>query len=460
MTNIEIKPENSLEIIQRAYTYLERLYNDDKRNIVNYTYRFTYKSYMRKTRLVINNDNYNDNVPYRVRNTSAKRYQTTLSGFLFANVRLHNHYLFLPEESLIVEYANGKFNVLDFLYSEKKNEDYGKILNKLFSSLDYKEFACFKNFNTFANDQAIESDFEEKLTAKTKEKLQSYLSGVSISRYYAPQCVHRYKSIFNDWINHCFNLNDEHSYDIGFDINLDLTHKEHFGIFEVNSLKARKDIYEEIKEIDDWFCGIFDDISTTLSSVFGKTLSSSLNTVNALTFNGYDQLNNLCNVSFFIPCNNEQSLNSNFDCFPCLEDSQGYIDIPLGCTNKLKLFNGDEIDLDDKDTSVLDYIPASYNLDNRDNFVVFSEYSYMLIFGQNNCNKLMREYPNYVYTESMENIRQAEKDKLFDISEEAFLDKMRELYQLRKEVIEAQQEDIEFNCRILDECVGNEINVI
>lgn len=279
MANIEIKPENSVEIIQRAYTYLERLYSDDKRNIVDYTYRFTYKSYMRNALLVINDDK----VPYRTRNTSAKRYQTTLSGFLFVNARLHTHYFFLPEESLIIEYDNGKFNVLDFLYSDKRNDDdYSKILNKLFSSLNYEEFACFKNFNTFVDDHIIESDFEVKLTAQIKDKLRSYLSVLSTSRYYAPQCVHRYNGIFNYWVKHFFNLNDERSYDIGFDVNLDLTHKEHFWIFKSSSLKAREDIYEEIQSIDNWFGGIFDDISATLSSVFGKTLSSNLNIVKRL----------------------------------------------------------------------------------------------------------------------------------------------------------------------------------
>ena len=457
MTNIEIKPENSVEIIQRAYTYLERLYNDDQRNIVNYTYRFKYKSYMRKTNLVINDDK----VPYRTRNTSAKRYQTTLSGFLFVNARLHTHYFFLPEESLIIEYDNGKFNVLDFLYSDKRNDDdYSKILNKLFSSLNYEEFACFKNFNTFVDDHIIESDFEVKLTAQIKDKLRSYLSVLSTSRYYAPQCVHRYNGIFNYWVKHFFNLNDERSYDIGFDVNLDLTHKEHFWIFKSSSLKAREDIYEEIQSIDNWFGGIFDDISATLSSVFGKTLSSNLNIVNALTLNTYHCLKNLGNVAFFIPYHNEQSLNGYFDVFPCLETPQGYIDIFSVNTNELRLFNGDVIDLSDKNTSVLDYIPASYNLDNRNNFHAFSEYSYTLVFSQENCNKLMQEYPNYVYAKSMENIRQAEKDKLLDISEDEFLDKMRELYQLRKEIIEAQQEDIEFNCKLLDECIGKEITVI
>lgn len=457
MANIEIKPENSVEIIQRAYTYLERLYSDDKRNIVDYTYRFTYKSYMRNALLVINDDK----VPYRTRNTSAKRYQTTLSGFLFVNARLHTHYFFLPEESLIIEYDNGKFNVLDFLYSDKRNDDdYSKILNKLFSSLNYEEFACFKNFNTFVDDHIIESDFEVKLTAQIKDKLRSYLSVLSTSRYYAPQCVHRYNGIFNYWVKHFFNLNDERSYDIGFDVNLDLTHKEHFWIFKSSSLKAREDIYEEIQSIDNWFGGIFDDISATLSSVFGKTLSSNLNIVNALTLNTYHCLKNLGNVAFFIPYHNEQSLNGYFDVFPCLETPQGYIDIFSVNTNEFRLFNGDVIDLSDKNTSVLDYIPASYNLDNRNNFHAFSEYSYTLVFSQENCNKLMQEYPNYVYAKSMENIRQAEKDKLLDISEDEFLDKMRELYQLRKEIIEAQQEDIEFNCKLLDECIGKEITVI
>lgn len=457
MANIEIKPENSVEIIQRAYTYLERLYSDDKRNIVDYTYRFTYKSYMRNALLVINDDK----VPYRTRNTSAKRYQTTLSGFLFVNARLHTHYFFLPEESLIIEYDNGKFNVLDFLYSDKRNDDdYSKILNKLFSSLNYEEFACFKNFNTFVDDHIIESDFEVKLTAQIKDKLRSYLSVLSTSRYYAPQCVHRYNGIFNYWVKHFFNLNDERSYDIGFDVNLDLTHKEHFWIFKKSSLKAREDIYEEIQIIDNRLGGIFDDISATLSGVFGKTLSSSLNIVNALTFNTYPCLKNLGSVLFFIPYHNEQSLNGYFNVFPCLETPQGYIDIFSVNSNELKLFNGDVIDLNDKNTRILDYIPTSYNLDNRNNFHAFSEYSYTLVFSQENCNKLMQEYPNYVYTESMKNIRQAEKDKLLDISEDEFLNKMRELYQLRKEIIEAQQEDIEFNCRILDECIGKEITVI
>ena len=251
MNNIELIQENSVEIIQRAYTYLERIYNDDQRNIVNHTYRFTYKSYMRNTYRVINDDK----VPYRCRYTLAKRYQTTLSGFLFVNVRLRNHYFFLPEESLIIEYNNGKFNVLDFLYPDKRNDDdYGKILDKLFSSLDDQEFALFENFNTFINDHIIESDFEAKLTGKTKEKLRTYLSFVSTNRYYAPQCVHRYKGIFNDWIKHCFNLNNEHSYNIGFDINLDLTNKENFWIFKNSSLKAREDIYEEIQDVSNQFC--------------------------------------------------------------------------------------------------------------------------------------------------------------------------------------------------------------
>ena len=95
--------------------------------------------------------------------------------------------------------------------------------------------------------------------------------------------------------------------------------------------------------------------------------------------------------------------------FPCLETPQGYIDIFSVNSNELKLFNGDVIDLNDKNTRILDYIPTSYNLDNRNNFLTFSEYSYTLVFSQENCNKLMREYPNYVYAKSMENIRQAEK---------------------------------------------------
>ena len=204
----------------------------------------------------------------------------------------------------------------------------------------------------------------------------------------------------------------------------------------------------------------FVDISTTFSSLFSNTLSSRLNTVDVLTLNTYPYLTNLGNVLFFIPYNNEWSVSNGFNCFSCLDTPQGYIDVFSRKHNELKLFNGDIIDLDDKDTSILDYIPTSYNLDNRNSFQVFSEYSYMLIFGQDNFNKLMHEYPNYIYAQSMKNIQQAEKDKLLDISEDEFLNKMRKLYQLRKKIIEGQQENIELNCRILDECIGKEINVI
>lgn len=453
MTNIEIKPENSLEIIQRTYTYLERLYSDDKRNIVDYTYRFTYKSYMRHSYLVTNDDK----VPHRWRYTSAKRYQTTLSGFLFVNARLRNHYFFLPEESLIIEYDNGKFKVLDFLYSDQTTDDYAKILDKLFSSLDYKEFACFKHFNSFTKDDIIKRDFEAKLSDKTKNKLQNYLSSISASRYYAPQCVNRYSGIFNNWLKHFFNLNDEHLYEIGFDINLDLTHKENIYVFKVGELKFRDDILEEVKEINEWLYSLSDDIKTTLSALFGRSLSVGLNTIDSLTVNTYPYLTALGSTLFFLPYHTKD-----FDGLASLNiTSQGYIDIPYDSANELKLFDGSLIEFDDDKTYVLDFIPSSNDLEAGNFFPSVQEMSHILIFGRKNCEKLTKNYSNYIYKESLENIQRAEKDKLPDISEDDFINKMRELYPLYKELQEAQQENIEFHYEILDECAGNkEINVI
>lgn len=452
MTNIEIKPENSLEIIQQAYTYLERLYSDDKRNIVDYTYRFTYKSYMRHSYLVTNDDK----VPHRWRYTSAKRYQTTLSGFLFVNARLHNHYFFLPEESLIIEYDNGKFNVLDFLYSDKTNDDYAKILDKLFSSLNYEEFACFKHFNSFTKDDIIKCDFEAKLSDKTKNKLQNYLSSISISRYYAPQCVHRYSGIFNYWLKHFFNLNDEHLYEIGFDINLDLTHKENLYVFKVDELKFRDDILQEVGEIDCWLTDLSNGIQSMLSSLFGSSLSAKLNTIDSLTINTYPYLTVLGSTLFFIPYHTDDFDGlANLDITP-----QGYINIPYDRANELKLFDGTLIEFDDDKTYVLNFIPSSNDLDTGNFFHSVQEASHILIFGRKNCDKLMKNYSNYIHKESLENIQRAEKDKLPNISEEDFINKMRELYPLYKELQEAQQENIEFHYEILDECIGNKINVI
>lgn len=452
MTNIEIKPENSLEIIQRAYTYLASIYSEDGRNIIKYTYRFTYKSYIRDTYLVVN-DNYE---PYRLRKTLSKRYQSILSGFLFINVRLRNHYFFLPEESLIIEYDNGKFKVLDFLYSDQTTDDYAKILYKLFSSLDYREFACFKHFNSFTKDDIIKRDFEAKLPDKTKNKLQNYLSSISASRCYAPQCVHRYSGIFNNWLKHFFNLNDEHLYEIGFDINLDLTHKENIYVFKVGELKFRDDIIEEVKEIDEWFYSLSDDIKTTLSALFGRSLSVGLNTIDSLTVNTYPYLTALGSTLFFLPYHTED-----FDGLASLNiTSQGYIDIPYDSANELKLFDDSLIEFDDK-TYVLDFIPSSSDLDAGNFFHSVQEISYILIFGRKNCEKLTKNYSNYIYKESLENIQRAEKDKIPNISEDDFINKMRELYPLYKELQQAQQENIEFHYGILDECAGNkEINVI
>ena len=86
--------------------------------------------------------------------------------------------------------------------------------------------------------------------------------------------------------------------------------------------------------------------------------------------------------------------------------------------------------------------------------------SHILIFGRENCDKLMKNYSNYIYNASLENIERVEKDKLPDISEDDFINKMRELYPLYKELQQAQQENIELHYGILDECIGNKINVI
>lgn len=45
MVQLELIPENSVEIIQRSYTYLSEQYDRSDRSIVDYTYSFTYKSF-------------------------------------------------------------------------------------------------------------------------------------------------------------------------------------------------------------------------------------------------------------------------------------------------------------------------------------------------------------------------------------------------------------------------------
>lgn len=107
MTELALTQENSLEIIQRAYTYLSDKYDLTDRCIVDYTYSFAYKSFCDFNKKSKKMTRY-------IREDKPSSYKTISRGFFFVDVALNKHYFFLPVECLIIECNNGKFSVLDF----------------------------------------------------------------------------------------------------------------------------------------------------------------------------------------------------------------------------------------------------------------------------------------------------------------------------------------------------------
>lgn len=197
MTELALTQENSLDIIQRAYTYLSDKYDLSNRCIVDYTYSFAYKSFC-------DFDKKSKKMTRYIREDKPSSYKTISRGFFFVDVAPNKHYFFLPVECLIIECNNGKFSVLDFLGQNNDKTQYPKIINLMLSSLDANEFLKFTNFNKFYNQDFSTDDFCNKLNTKVRVVAKELIS--RINGYRDSYTDELYNSIFQSWLKYFLNI--------------------------------------------------------------------------------------------------------------------------------------------------------------------------------------------------------------------------------------------------------------
>ena len=295
MEQLKLISENSVEIIQRAYTYLSEQYDRSDRCIMDHTYSFTYKSFCdfdkksKKMRRYIKKDNQSS-------------YKKLSRGFLFVDVTPNQHYFFLPVECLIIECNNGKFSVLDFLGQDDDKTQYHRIINLMLSSLDANEFLKFTNFNKFYNQDFPIDDFYNKLNTKVRVAAKELISRINGHRdSYTDEL---YNSIFQSWLKYLLNIDlackKQYCAEISKEIDIDLSNKKDFYVLQLGHFPS----FSNSKEKADLQVQ-YSQLETKLHSEFKDTFSNFLkvNVTNTLSFYelSLPYLRNIGKIAFLIP---------------------------------------------------------------------------------------------------------------------------------------------------------------
>lgn len=221
MESIKLTLENTVDIIQRTYTYLAGKYEKNNLNIVDHTYQFTYscKSAIPDLFNLINRRTCFDSD--KAQNSE---------GFLFVNTDVNQHYFILPAVHLIIECNNGQFRVFPLLDYAKDENYCVDTINQLFSSFQTYDFECFTNFNLFCRPDFNIDAFKNTLDDNSQNDLNIVLDNIKQKRH-----INYRSPLFQHWVRYFFNLPQNSSSfceNVSFDIDLDLSHKEDFYILE------------------------------------------------------------------------------------------------------------------------------------------------------------------------------------------------------------------------------------
>ena len=442
MTKLALTQENSLEIIQRAYTYLSDKYDLSNRCIVDYTYSFTYKSFCAFDKKCDNM------IRYIKKDKPSSKYKTVSRGFLFVDVTPNQHYFFLPEECLIIECNNGKFSVLDFLGQDNDKTQYPKIINLMLSSLDANEFLKFTNFNKFYNRDFPIYDFCNKLNTKVRVAVKEFIDRTNGYRdLYTDEL---YNSIFQSWLKYFLNVDlackKQYCTEISKEIDIDLSNKKDFYVLQLGfypnqtHYNTNANLQSQSGQIEDKLWSAFKDIFSDFAKIEIANPLSYFYT-HSLTY-----LKNVGQRDFFIPAKSSTGSNWNTVSY--------FVFSPIGkrfimLEEKYNLNIGDflkHIELDDSiwnpnKRNVYNEIFTNANIQKDDFLYKLPNYFFAVSFGYNETKQLIHKYAFYNYERAKELIDKFEYQDVFKTSEDEFLLKMKGIYKLLQDVKQLQALD-------------------
>lgn len=432
MQSIDLIQEKQQDILQRAYTYLASKYDKRNLNIVDHTYKFTYR----------------DN-PVFLNLFDIEKRELKLEAFLFVNADINQHYFFLPFNHLIIECNNGQFKALALSEYTKDEKYCVNLINQLFSSFQAYDFANFNHFNQFRQPDFNIESFSRKLDGNAKKNLNALLNDKD-QKY-----GQRYKTLFPYWIRYFFNLlQDSTTFcdNVSFDIDLDLSHKEDFYVLE-------KGVFNHhCKEVNpnDWL--LLTKKETQLSGVLNDFLDKNFSPImdarsdcirSSKLRSALYYFTEMVKMTFFIPFKGVR--NDAETTYLSRLTSNGLIKdwLKLNAGNLACVGNSaDELfgnyKLCNKIYTLSDiHQQIDFELFNEDDITAFDfSYDSVLVFGHKAKVEFIREYAKYQLDYANDILLSDEADpSIFNLSKDDFFKKMEELYSLLNKTKELRHLD-------------------
>jgi hypothetical protein len=452
MAELELTPENSVEIIQRAYTYLAQKYEKNNLNIVDYTYQFTYSCKSPISNL-LNRGNCFD----------VDKVQKS-KGFLFVNTDVNQHYFVLPSAHLIIECNNGQFRAFPLLDYTKDENYCVDTVNRLFSSLQTYDFECFPNFNLFCRPDFNIKPFRNRLDDKSQKDLNIVLNNIKRKRridYSSP--------LFDHWVRYFFTLPQNSSTfcdNVSFDIDLDLSYKEDFyilekGFFNHFSQETSSSNLNLVIEKEGQLLKALDDC---LEKTFSPIINADFDSIRG------DKLNEeicyfskMAKMEFFIPFKGTRNdLETTY--FSRLTNDGVKYSSKLSADNLAHLSNsaGESF----SGYKLINRIYALTDIYQQIDFYLFEErddsaldisyidYDCVLVFGYKAQLEFIREYAKYQLGCANEILLSDANDpSIFNLSKDDFFKKMDELYSLLNKTKELRHLDRQRYKSLIDDYI-------
>lgn len=440
MKQLALTQENTLDIIQRSYTYLSGKYDFSNRSIVDYTYSFLYKSFCHF-------DRKSESMIRHIKKDKRSSYKSMLRGFLFVDVTPNQHYFFLPEECLIIECNNGKFSVLDFLGQGDDKTQYPKIINLMLSSLDANVFLKFKNFNKFYTQDFPINDFCNKLKVKDRVAVKELIGATTGYRNLHTDSL--YSSIFQSWLKYFLNIDlfckKEYCTEISKEIDIDLSIKKDFYVLQLgyyptfSAIKKREDIYSQYSELELKLYSAFKD---TFSKFINFNLTNPLN----FYYHNLTYLRDIGKKSFFIPAKGSEFNWDTVSYFVFSSIGECFTIRYIG--EFLKTIEADTTISNPNKRNLYNDIFTKANIQKDDFLYKLQDYFFAISFGYDETRQLIHKYALHNYNKTKELIENFEYQDIFKISEDEFLLRMKRIYKLLQDTKQLQVLDC---CRQMQE---------
>lgn len=439
MESIKLTLENTVDIIQRTYTYLAGKYEKNNLNIVDHTYQFTYscKSAIPDLFNLINRRTCFDSD--KAQNSE---------GFLFVNTDVNQHYFILPAVHLIIECNNGQFRVFPLLDYAKDENYCVDTINQLFSSFQTYDFECFTNFNLFCRPDFNIEAFRNTLDDNSQKDLNIALDNIKQKRR-----INYRSPLFQHWIRYFFNLPQNSSSfceDVSFDIDLDLSHKEDFYILEKGHFNYScmyvnpKDLYR-VMEKDEQLLKALDNC---LEETFSSTITTNVDSMRGDKLGEeFQYFTEIATMEFFIPFKGTRK-NPETTYFSRINNN-GEVRGPSKLDVENLAFLNNSANESFSGYKLINRIYTLTDIYQQIDFHLFDEpddldldisyfyYDSVLVFGHKAKVEFMSEYAKYQLDYANEILLSDEADpSIFNLSKVDFFNKMEELYSLLNETKE------------------------